>query len=475
VSHLLIVDDEPSICWGLAKLGRDLGHTVAVAPSAEQALVAARSQRPEAIVLDVRLPGMDGLTAMLRFQEELGPVPIVVVTAYGELSTAVEAVRRGASDYLVKPFDLNVAERAIERALQKAAAAAAEALPTAGPPNHAEQIVGTSPAMQEVFKRIAVVAPTDACVHLHGESGTGKELVARAIHRYSRRSGGPFVAVSVASLSPTLAESELFGHARGAFTGAEHSRPGLLEQADGGTIFLDEVADIPLALQVKLLRFLEHGEVLPVGSTIPVRSDFRVVSATHQSLRQRVAEGTFRHDLFFRLLTFEIEIPPLRDRPQDLRELADYFLETLAAKTGHQRPALAPETVADLETRRWYGNVRELRNALEHALILARGRRFPGALAAARGARSRAAADRERARPGRRARLARSKLDGSRTPSTPGSDGPLSAAAGIGGAAALTRGHAAERWSVCQGRALPGTPSHYTPQETGRAGHRRGP
>jgi two-component system nitrogen regulation response regulator GlnG len=243
-------------------------------------------------MLDVRLPGMDGLAAMQHFQKAAPDVPIVVMTAYGELSTAVTAVRNGAFDYLAKPFDLAVAQRVIQSALKHNARPvdATVRLPAKDP---AGLIVGASPPMQEVFKRIALVAPSEACVHVRGESGTGKELVARAIHRYSRRANGPFVAVNMASLSATLAESELFGHVRGAFTGAEQSRKGLLEQAGGGTIFLDEVADIPLALQVKLLRVLEFGEIVPVGGERAVRSDFRMISATHQDLQQRVAEGTF--------------------------------------------------------------------------------------------------------------------------------------------------------------------------------------
>ena len=234
-------------------------------------------------------------------------------------------------------------------------------------------MVGSSPAIQEVFKRIAVVAPTEACVHIRGESGTGKELVARAIHQYSHRCDGPFVPVNVASLSPSLAESELFGHARGAFTGAEQARKGLLEQADGGTLFFDEVADIPLPIQVKLLRVLEYGEILPVGANRPVRSDFRVISATHRNLHERVVQGKFREDLFFRLITFEVEIPPLRERRSDVAELTEHFLDVLSAKNGCPRPPLAAETLAALEGRQWYGNVRELRNAVEHAMILARG------------------------------------------------------------------------------------------------------
>jgi two-component system nitrogen regulation response regulator GlnG len=244
------------------------------------------------------------------------------------------------------------------------------------PPSHPDrqqEIVGSSPPMQEVFRRIALVAASDACVHLRGESGTGKELVARAIHHYGRRRQGPFVAVNVASLSPALAESELFGHARGAFTGADQARRGLLEQAHGGTIFLDEVADIPLSLQVKLLRTLEHGEVLPVGGDHPVQSDFRIISATHQDLCQRVGQQAFRHDLYYRLITFEIELPPLRERRGDVADLARHFLDLLAAKNGLARPSLSAEGLAELERRPWYGNVRELRNALEHAMVLAPG------------------------------------------------------------------------------------------------------
>lgn len=381
--HVLVVDDEQSICWGLTKLAGKLGYTADAAGSAEQGLLAARQQRPDVIVLDVRLPGMDGLAALHLFQELLGPVPVIIITAYGQLETAVEAIRRGAFEYLVKPFDLTLAERTLERALaasQNQTASRSDGVNDIPPDGdaatrspHSQQIIGSSPAMQVVFKQIALVAPTDACVHVHGESGTGKELVARAIHRYSRRAAGPFVPMNLAALSPSLSESELFGHVRGAFTGAEQPRKGLLEQADGGTVFLDEVADIPASLQVKLLRALEHGEIWPVGADQPRRADFRLISATHGDLREQVGKGTFRHDLFFRMITFQIDLPPLRERREDIAQLALHFAAMLADRNGGPRCALPPELLAELESRPWYGNARELRNAIEHASILARG------------------------------------------------------------------------------------------------------
>jgi two-component system nitrogen regulation response regulator GlnG len=229
-------------------------------------------------------------------------------------------------------------------------------------------MLGQSPAMQSVFKKIALAANSDASVLLQGESGVGKELAAEAIHRHSARREGPMVAVNMAALSPALAEAELFGHVEGAFTGAVQNRAGLLLQANGGTLFLDEVADIPLPLQLKLLRVLDHGEVLPVGADAPLRSRFRVICATHQNLRRKVEAGEFRHDLFFRLCTFEIDLPPLRNRPEDISLLAQHF----ASQFGSESAALAEETIRELQQRPWYGNVRELRNAIEHALVLAR-------------------------------------------------------------------------------------------------------
>jgi len=367
VKHILIVDDEEAVCWSLQRaLGRE-GHSVSVAASAEQAFTLVHQQRPDVLFLDVRLPGMDGLTALARLRQLLPDVPIIIVTAFGDLPTAVRAVEGGAFDYLAKPFDLQQALDCVHRALQHrpASAAAPEAADNAGP----EEIIGRSPAMQNVFKRIALAAPRDVCVLITGESGTGKELVARAIHRYSTRRDRPFLPVHIAALNPNLVESELFGHTRGAFTGATQARPGLLALANGGTVFLDELADIPLPVQVKLLRVLEHNEVLPVGGTQAQPLDIRILTATHQDLTRCVAEGRFRHDLFFRLNVFPIALPALRERPEDIEPLAEHFLRRFEPRA----LPLLPQTVRFLQSLPWFGNVRELRNALEHAAIVACG------------------------------------------------------------------------------------------------------
>ncbi len=368
MSKLLVVDDEQTICWGLSRLGRTLGHVVITASSAEQALQTASRERFDVIVLDVRLPGMSGLDAMDQLRKHVGPIPIIVITAYGDLSTAVEAVRNGAFEYLIKPFDLDQMRSALARALTPATNSAAVERPVS-----VDGIVGKTAVMQELFKRIALSAHSDACVLLQGESGTGKELAAQSIHRFSARANGPFVAVSLAALSPALADSELFGHVRGAFTDAREDRVGLLAQADGGTLFLDEVAEIPLATQVKLLRVLDQNEVLPVGSNQSVKTNFRVISATHRNLIQQIEAGRFRHDLYFRLNAFHLELPPLRARRDDIPELAEHFAGLCSVSAGKTRLTFAADTLAELRRRPWYGNVRELRNAVEHALILSRG------------------------------------------------------------------------------------------------------
>jgi two-component system nitrogen regulation response regulator GlnG len=367
MKHILIVDDEEAVCWSLQRALSREGHSVAVAASAEQAFALMKDQRPDAVLLDVRLPGMDGLTALSRMKQMSVEAPVIIATAFGNLPTAVRAVEEGAFDYLPKPFDLQQALDAVNRALQRRPAQ--EPPPQEPGAAEPEEIVGRSPAMQAVFKRIALVAPRDACVLITGESGTGKELVARAIHRYSSRRDRPFLPVHVAALNPNLVESELFGHTKGAFTGANQARSGLLSLADGGTVFLDELADIPLPVQVKLLRVLEHNEVLPVGANQSQPLHIRILAATHQDLAQCVAEGRFRHDLFFRLNVFQVALPPLRERPEDVEALAEHFLRRFEPRA----LPLLPETVRFLQGLPWFGNVRELRNAMEHAAIVARG------------------------------------------------------------------------------------------------------
>jgi len=370
MSHVLIVDDEESICWALGRLARDEGHDVSVAPSAEEAFQLIKERRPDVVLLDVRLPGLDGLSALSRMQPLLNGAPVVVMTAFGSLDVAVGAFGGGAFEYLVKPFDLLQASQVLRRALADPVRGTAATEPSAESFS-ATGFLGHSAAMQEVYKRIALAAPTGAPVLLTGESGTGKELAARAIHRHSLKADGPWVPVNVASLSPTLVESELFGHARGAFTGADSARQGLLELAAGGTVFFDEVADIPLSVQVKLLRVLEQQEVTPVGETRPRKTHFRVIAATHRDLRAAAQQGTFREDLYYRLAVFPIELPPLRQRTDDIPLLAEHFLRG-AQPDGVTSLRFSAAAIAELTHRHWSGNVRELRNAVEAAALLAR-------------------------------------------------------------------------------------------------------
>jgi two-component system nitrogen regulation response regulator GlnG len=369
---VLIIDDEEPIAWALRRVFEREKYRVAVAATAEAGLALARQQPPDVIFLDVRLPGMDGLTALGQLRQLAPSAAVIVMTAHGNLNTAVKAVEGGAFDYLAKPFELAQAVESAKRALTRLVSQP-EATETATPEadRSPDVLIGKSPALQTVFKRIARVAPTNACVLITGESGTGKELVARAIHRHSQRRDRPFLPVHIAALNPNLIESELFGHVRGAFTGADRPREGLLKLAAGGTVFLDELGDIPLPVQAKLLRVLERQEVIPVGGGQPEPVDVRIVSATHADLSAAVRAGEFRSDLFFRLNVYPIHLPPLRDRTDDIPELAEHFLR----KFGITNPAavLPAETLAFLKARPWPGNVRELRNAMEHAAIEAHG------------------------------------------------------------------------------------------------------
>ena len=363
---ILIVDDEEAISWALRRAFERQGFRVGVAASAESAFAQASALKPDVVILDVRLPGLDGLTALGKLRELTHDAPVIVITAHGNLSTAVRAVAGGAFDYLAKPFDLAGIQAVVTRALASRPGGAAAPTPTLEDDDG--EMIGRGLAMQAVFKRIALVAPTDASVLITGESGTGKELVARAVHRHSARRGAPFLPVHVAALNDNLVESELFGHVKGSFTGAAAAKPGLLALANGGTVFLDELADIPLPVQAKLLRVLEHQEVLPVGGGVPEKINVRVLAATNADLLRQVNAGQFRHDLYFRLNVFEMRLPALRDRAEDIDLLTAHFVRKYGAN-----PAVPEATAAYLRGRPWPGNVRELRNAVEHAAILSRG------------------------------------------------------------------------------------------------------
>lgn len=374
MTHMLVIDDESAICWAIREAMHDEGIEVHTASSAEEGLeFLEQHSPPDLILLDVRLPGRDGLSVMPDIQRRCGNSPLIVMTAFGDLDTAVRALGQGAFDYLVKPFDLDEAIAVFHRALNSRQRNSTEVDASAArSPSPGGGLVGRSPPMQLVFKQIALAAPSNVSVLLTGESGTGKELVARAIHQNSTRRDGPFVPVCLPALNPSLIESELFGHVRGAFTGAQDARQGLISQASGGTLFLDEIGDISPAIQVKLLRTLEQREVYPVGSATPLHVDLRVVSATNQPLDAAIARGDFREDLFYRLSAFRIPLPPLRERTGDIARIADHFLAEFASN-GQPAPRLSPEAQASLESRSWPGNVRELRNAIERASLLARG------------------------------------------------------------------------------------------------------
>ncbi|MEZ6051701.1 MAG: sigma-54 dependent transcriptional regulator [Planctomycetaceae bacterium] len=369
MSRILIVDDEPSIGWALQQALIDEGHDVDLAASAEDAWSVTARRQPDVIVMDVRLPGVDGLTAMEQLPPSLRETPVVIMTAFGNLDTAVRAINSGAFEYLTKPFDLDQAVSVITRALESSSQFGQDEAASPDPSDLGNLLVGESPVMQAVFRQIALAAEHDVPVLITGESGTGKELVALALHRYGNRSQGPFVPVCVPAMSDALVESELFGHQSGAFTGATSARKGLLELAQQGIAFFDEIGDVTPATQVKLLRVLETKQVLPVGGTTPIQCDFRLIAATNCDLPRMVEAGEFREDLFYRLNVYRIDLPPLRERTGDILLLARHFLANLpSARDCH----LSAEALHELSNRPWYGNVRELRNAIEHVSIVAR-------------------------------------------------------------------------------------------------------
>ncbi|MDG2224338.1 MAG: sigma-54 dependent transcriptional regulator [Rubripirellula sp.] len=367
---VLVVDDEPSICWGFETLLGQQGYQVLTASSAEEALRVAHRQPIDLVVLDVRLPGEDGLTALPKLRQATNEAPTIVMTAFGDLETAVQAIQGGASDYLTKPFRLEDAARVCRQAIQHRLPIGDE--PADEDSAEASLLVGQSAAMQKVFRQIALIAGSDLSVLVTGETGTGKELVAAAIHRHSQRGQQAYMAVSPVAFSESLVESELFGHAKSAFTGAHEQRKGLFDLANHGTVLLDEIGDLPMSIQVKLLRVIEQGEFSAVGDVRPRKCDVRVIAATNRDLPSAVAAGSFREDLLYRLSAVSIHLPPLRERPEDIPQLVDYFLRRIGYPAAARK--ISTEVKSELESRPWLGNVRELRNAIEHASVIARGR-----------------------------------------------------------------------------------------------------
>lgn len=363
LARILIVDDEPVICWTLQEAFGEEGHVCTTAASAEEAIEAAGTCPFDLVLMDVRLPGRDGISAISELRRIVGDIPIMIMTAFGDLDTAVRAVEQGSFDYLIKPFDLEDAIGAVNKALEHISRK--RPIPKGEPAPDPYRIVGSSREMQQIYRKIALAAQVESPVLVTGESGTGKELVARAIHTRGLRKSGPFLAANMAAFSSGLMEKELFGHLKGAFTGADDQSQGLFRQAEGGTLFLDEIGDLPLEMQVKLLRVLENQEVIPVGGSRPVPIDVRIIAATNRPLGDFLKSGKIREDFYFRLNVFRIHLPPLRDRPSDFEELVRYFL------TDHA-PGISEAAMNTLKNRAWPGNVRQLKNAVEHAAILAR-------------------------------------------------------------------------------------------------------
>ncbi|GAB4258237.1 MAG: sigma-54 dependent transcriptional regulator [Deferrisomatales bacterium] len=374
MEHILIVDDEPNYCTVLAQLFEDEGYRALTATNPFAALECLAREPVDAVLSDLKMARMDGLALLGRIREDHPGVPVLVLTAYATVESALEAMRLGAFDYLTKPFRNEQLLLAVEKALaHRRLHVENEALRRELRRLSGQEILGCSAAVRALTEQIAKIAPAPSAVLITGETGTGKELVARALHRVSPRAEGPMVTVNCAALPATLLESELFGHEKGAFTGASESKRGLLEMADGGTLFLDEIGDFPLRLQPKLLRVLEDKRFRRVGGTVELSTDVRVVAATNRDLPAMIEEGRFREDLYYRLNVVSLHVPPLRERREDISLLVLHFLRQAGPKLGRRVTRVDPETMRRLEGYPWPGNARELRNVIERGVLFCDG------------------------------------------------------------------------------------------------------
>ncbi len=373
MATLLIVEDEPKMRRLLELNLAEEGYAVRTAPDAETALKMLTAEPVDAVLTDVKLPGMNGLEFLQAAKRVNGALPVIVMTAYGTIESAVEAMKAGASDYVLKPFSLEEIKLVIRkeldvRRLREENRSLREAL---GRRYEFKNIVARSAKMQEVLAAVERVAPTNATVLLGGESGVGKDLLARALHQHSRRAAGPFVKINCTAIPENLLESELFGYEKGAFTGATSSKPGKFELADQGTIFLDEIGDMPGSLQAKLLRVLQEREFERLGGTKTLKVDVRIVAATNQDLRAALEQGTFREDLYYRLNVVPISIPPLREHKEDIPYLVDHFIARFAREASKTITGITPAALKRLMDFHWPGNVRELENVIERAVVMA--------------------------------------------------------------------------------------------------------
>jgi len=370
-NRIFVIDDDSSIRWVLDKALSAAGMEIVSFESAEDALQALDAEEPAVIVTDIRMPGMDGLALLDRIGDRYKDVPVIIMTAHSDLDSAVAAFKGGAFEYLPKPFDVDEAVALVSRAieLRKQQTSIQQKPETAAE----TEIIGKAPAMQEVFRAIGRLSSSNATVLINGESGTGKELVAMALHRHSARADKPFVALNMAAIPRDLLESELFGHERGAFTGAQSRRVGRFEQANGGTLMLDEIGDMPAELQTRLLRVLAQGEFYPVGAHTPKTVNVRIIAATHQDLEGLVRSGDFREDLFHRLNVIRIQIPPLRERLEDIPLLMDHFLDSAASELEVDAKTLSADVVSYLQQLDWPGNVRQLENLCRWLTVMAPG------------------------------------------------------------------------------------------------------